>query len=90
MVTNTRTAPRAGAIKPLNAPALVQVQTDGAGRPVAVRLPVLATSRSARSNSSPFSPWQAVASIDDRWKVVDEWWRGPGQQIARMYYSLVL
>lgn len=90
MVTNTGTAPRAGAIKPLNAPAPIQVQTDEAGRPVAVRLPVLAASKSARSRSSPFSPWQTVAAVDDRWKVVDEWWRGPGQQIARMYYSLVL
>lgn len=93
MVTNTRTTPRAGSIKPLNAPAPVEVQADGTGRLLAVRLPVLATSRSfrsPRSGPSGFSPWQAVASVDDRWKVVDEWWRGPGQQIARMYYSLVL
>ena len=97
MVTNTGKAPRAGAIKPLNAPATIQVQTDGAGRPVAVRLPVLATSiRSARSprpsrpGPPPFSRWQAVATVADRWKVVDEWWRGPDQHIARMYYSLVL
>ena len=97
MVTNTRKAPRTGAIKPLNAPASIQVQTDGAGRPVAVRLPVLAASirsarpaRSDRPSPPPFSPWQVVATVDDRWKVVDEWWRGPDQHIARMYYSLVL
>jgi hypothetical protein len=40
--------------------------------------------------TAPLSPWQAVAVVDDRWKVVDEWWRGESQQIARMYYSLVL
>jgi hypothetical protein len=55
---------------------------------------VLATSRSPsrspRQGSSALSSWQTVASVDDRWKVVDEWWRGPDQQIARMYYSLVL
>jgi hypothetical protein len=94
VVTNTGAAPRAGAIKPLNAPAPIQVQADGTGRPVAVRLPVLATSgvasRSSRAGSPPLSPWQPVAAVDDRWKVVDEWWRGPDQQIARMYYSLVL
>ncbi|MBI4220771.1 MAG: hypothetical protein HY682_11550 [Chloroflexi bacterium] len=32
----------------------------------------------------------AVTSIDDSWKVVDEWWRGAGQMIARMYFTLVL
>lgn len=134
MVPNSRTAPHAGAIKPLNAPASVQVRTDDTGRPVAVRLPVLAATRPGRSlaarpggrqqpggrpgvpqkprpagqvrhtrsddrrndptggshTSDGFAPWQAVASVDDSWKVVDEWWRGPDQQIARMYYSIVL
>jgi hypothetical protein len=33
---------------------------------------------------------QTVAAIDDRWKVNDEWWRGPGEEIERMYYSLLL
>jgi hypothetical protein len=31
-----------------------------------------------------------VQSVDDRWKVNDEWWRGPDQEIERMYYSLLL
>ena len=33
---------------------------------------------------------QAVAATDDRWKVNDEWWRGPDEEIERMYYSLLL
>ncbi len=33
---------------------------------------------------------QTVAAIDDRWKVNDEWWRGPDEEIERMYYSLLL
>lgn len=158
MVQNSRAAPRAGAIKPLNAPAPVQVRTDDTGRPVAVRLPVLAATRPGRSlparpagrqqherpaapggskpallrreppagperragpvdgrrpepvekrshgpigerrhgpgegrrQSDGLTPWQAVAAVDDGWKVIDEWWRGADQQIARMYYSVVL
>ena len=34
--------------------------------------------------------WQTVASIDDRWKVNEEWWRGQDQRIERMYYSVLL
>lgn len=34
--------------------------------------------------------WQAVVSIDDRWKVNEEWWRGQDQRIERMYYSVLL
>jgi len=108
VVTDTGKAPRTGAIKPLNAPAAIQVRVDGeTGAPVAVRLPVLAASarsggrsrgRQARPGGqvrpdrtdAPLSPWQAVTIVDDRWKVVDEWWRGENQQITRMYYSLVL
>ena len=28
-----------------------------------------------------------VASIEDRWKVVDEWWRP--EPVARMYYQVI-
>ena len=31
-----------------------------------------------------------VAEIDDIWKVNDEWWRGPDEEIARLYYVLRL
>ena len=31
-----------------------------------------------------------MASIDDRWKVNEEWWRGQDQRIERMYYSVLL
>ena len=34
--------------------------------------------------------WMLVVEIDDIWKVNDEWWRGPHEEIARLYYVLRL
>ena len=34
--------------------------------------------------------WMLVAEIDDIWKINDEWWRGPDEEIARLYYVLRL
>ena len=34
--------------------------------------------------------WMLVADIEDIWKVNDEWWRGPNEEIARLYYVLRL
>jgi hypothetical protein len=33
---------------------------------------------------------QPVASIEDTWKINDEWWRGPGQEIERVYFEVLL
>ncbi|NQW16318.1 MAG: hypothetical protein HQ478_02415 [Chloroflexi bacterium] len=43
-----------------------------------------------RRRSTRVSKMHTVQSVDDRWKVNDEWWRGPEQEIERMYYSLLL
>ena len=43
-----------------------------------------------RRRSPRVSKMHSVQSVDDRWKVNDEWWRGPEQEIERMYYSLLL
>ena len=75
MVKNPRATPRARPIKPLNAPAPVRVRTDDSGCPVAAHL-----SRS----------WQAVASVEDMWKIDDEWWRGPDHRIERVYFDMLL
>ena len=75
MVTNPRTTPRTRPIKPLNAPTPVRVRTDDTGRPTAVHL-----SRS----------WQTVESVEDVWKINDEWWRGPDHCIERAYFDLLL
>ena len=34
--------------------------------------------------------WMKVVEIENLWKVNDEWWRGPDEEIARLYYVLRL
>ena len=34
--------------------------------------------------------WVRVTGIEDLWKVNDEWWRGPEEEIARLYYVIRL
>ena len=71
MVKNPRETPGADSIRPLNPPIPVQVEENEHQRPVAVTL------RSQRLR---------VSSIDDLWKVEEEWWRG--EPIVRMYYRV--
>ena len=92
MVKNPGAQARSGAIKLLNQPEPVQVVTDPAGRPVSVsaRRSLPARSKRGRPGTARISKMQTVAAIDDRWKINDEWWRGPDEEIERMYYSLLL
>ncbi|HIK89711.1 MAG TPA: hypothetical protein EYG09_08705 [Dehalococcoidia bacterium] len=34
--------------------------------------------------------WMRVVEIENLWKVNDEWWRGPEEEIARLYYVVRL
>ena len=34
--------------------------------------------------------WMKVISIEDRWKINDEWWRGEELEIERLYFDVVL
>ena len=34
--------------------------------------------------------WLAVSQVDGIWKINDEWWRGPDEEIERLYFSLTL
>ena len=72
MVQNTGETLRADTYKPVNAPEPVQVEEDSAGLPLAVRSPRR----------------QAVAAIDDRWRLDDEWWRR--ESVSRLYYAVRL
>jgi len=59
------------------------------GKPA--RKPACKQSPGPRHRRSPRgSKMHTVQSIDDHWKLNDEWWRGPEQEIERMYYSLLL
>jgi hypothetical protein len=78
MVTNPRTATGAGGVsavarfKPLNEPSPIAVEASPGGTPKAVL-------------------WRGaflrVATIHDRWRIDDEWWRA---EIARRYFAVEL
>ena len=60
MVANPRKKTGLSRIRPLNQPALIQVQEDERGMPRAVVL---------RHREV------GVTSVQDMWEIVDEWWR---------------
>ena len=73
MVENPGKAPGTGPIRALNLPAPVEVEEDESHGPIGLTL------RRRRL---------AVASIEDRWEIADEWWRA--RPVARAYYKVVL
>jgi hypothetical protein len=72
MVENTGKALCADTYKPVNAPEPLQVEEDSSGLPVAVKI----------------KRRQAVISIEDRWRIDDEWWRT--ESISRLYCEVLL
>jgi hypothetical protein len=72
VVADTGKTLRADAYKPVNAPAALKVEASAAGLPVAVKL----------------KRRQAVATIEDRWRLDDEWWRA--EPVSRLYYNVLL
>ena len=72
MVENTGKTLRADTYKPVNTPEAVQLEEDAAGLPVAVRL----------------KRRQGIATIEDKWRIDDEWWRA--EPVARLYYNVLL
>ena len=73
MVAHSREAARAHRLRPLNQPRPIRVETDESGEPRAV---VLGRER------------LAVAAVQDRWRIDDEWWRE--RPVSRLYFSLLL
>ena len=73
MVQNPGKKTGPGRIRPLNRPEPVRVDEDDDGVPSAI------VARGRRAG---------VASIEDVWEIVDEWWRP--SPIARRYYRVVL
>jgi hypothetical protein len=72
VVTDTGKTLRADACRPVNTPEALKVAEDAAGLPLAVKM----------------KRRQAVISIEDRWRIDDEWWRsGP---VSRLYYNVLL
>jgi hypothetical protein len=90
------------AIKQLNEPQPVSVKAGPGGEPGYVRLSVIegvdvssrrrrpgGASQKLRSIRSD-GQWMRVASVEDCWKINDEWWRGPELEIERLYFDVVL
>lgn len=75
MVKNPRAPLGARKLRPLNAPVRIQVEIDADKQPVRVQRRGWRTSR-------------AIARIQDRWRIDDEWWRT--RPISRLYYALLL
>lgn len=73
MVSSARAPLHAGRLRALNAPRPVEVRFGPDGEPIAVRL---------RRGGD----WHRV-SVQDRWRIDDEWWREP---IERHYYAVAL
>ena len=72
MVKDTGKALRADAHRAVNNPEPLKVDEDTIGKPVAVRMPRR----------------QVIASIDDCWRIDDEWWRE--EPVSRLYYAVCL
>ena len=73
MVKNTGKALRAAAGRTVNAPEPVDVEEASSfSLPLAVRAPRR----------------QAVVTIEDRWRIDDEWWRA--EPVSRLYYEITL
>jgi hypothetical protein len=72
MVQNTGKTLRHDAIKPVNLPEPVRVEENPDGTPAALK-----TKRRLK-----------IGSIEDRWRIDDEWWRL--EPISRFYYAIML
>ncbi|MGD0780677.1 MAG: hypothetical protein ABR954_07895 [Dehalococcoidales bacterium] len=72
MVENTGKTLRADAYKPVNTPTALQVEEDASGFPLAVK---------GKRRLS-------ITSIEDRWRLDDEWWRA--EPVSRLYYNVLL
>jgi hypothetical protein len=72
MVENTGKTLHADTYKPLNTPEPVRVEEDASDIPLAVSL----------------KRRQPVISIEDKWRLDDEWWRS--EPVVRLYYSVLL
>jgi hypothetical protein len=72
VVTDPGETLRAGAYKPLNTPESIKVEENTEGLPLAVR----------------GKRRQRVETIDDYWRLDDEWWRP--EPVSRLYYAIRL
>lgn len=75
MVEDTGKTLRADTYRPVNVPEPVKVEEDALGSPAAVG----GKRRAFRGR---------VISVEDGWRIDDEWWRA--EPVARFYYDVLL
>lgn len=73
MVSDTGEKNGAGAIRALNAPKPVEVRESKENRPSAIKVEGI---------------WQGITTVQDIWRIDDEWWRS--EQISRIYFTVSL
>ncbi len=78
MQPNSRTPLRPHGLRPVGLPTPINVRADPSGAPRSI----------ARRSGRGWGLAHAVDRVDERWRIVDEWWRETG--IARSYYRVVL
>ena len=72
MVAHTGETAGAGAIRALNEPRPINVRADERGMPLEVQV----------------DSWRQVLSVEERWRLDDEWWRE--QPVSRVYWRVLL
>jgi hypothetical protein len=72
VVEDTGKTVRADTYKPVNTPAAIMVEENANGFPAAVKI----------------KRREAVMSIEDKWRLDDEWWRAA--PVSRIYYNVLL
>jgi hypothetical protein len=72
VVQNTRKALHPGALKPLNLPESITVRENPAGLPAQIEA----------------GRRQSVDSVEDSWRIEDEWWRQ--RPTSRLYFAVRL
>ena len=85
MVQNSRETPGAGALRPLNLPVPITVEEDACQQPLTLSKPSPKRGRRLKAASLE-KPRLKVVSIDNMWKIDEEWWRE--KPIVRMYYQV--
>ena len=74
-------------LRRVNLPEPVIVEENPSGEPAAVAISQIQNARfEIRDKGKNFN--SAVASIEDRWRIDDEWWRS--EPVSRLYYSVRL
>ena len=72
MVKDSGKTLRADTYRSVNAPEPVDVEEAPSGLPLAVKTPRR----------------QAIKTVEDSWRIDDEWWRR--QPVSRLYYEVIL